>query len=95
MIWPQEAALTGERVGYFILTAGGVEEGRREALFNCSAGFRPPQEADPLSYNRTSILVSVVGEAGIARAKLDHLLRHEHGLPYLAAPRRLRSWGRA
>lgn len=87
-LWPEGRALSGERVDYLILSVQSREAGRREALFAFSTPLRPPQEPGPLSYNRTSILFSALSEAEINRRMLAHLLRHEHGKAYLAAPKR-------
>ncbi len=83
-LWHGGAALSGERADYFLLEVESEERGRREALFVFSTDLRPPQQPNPLSYNRVSVLFSLMTEPEIARAQLAHRLRHEHGRPSFA-----------
>jgi len=78
-LWPDPPVLSGERVDYFILRVQSHETGQREALFNCFTSMRPASEPGPLSFNRVAILFSMMNEAELAKSRLAHLLKHQHG----------------
>lgn len=87
-LWPEGAELSGERVDYFLVRIRTDEQGKREATFELATAARPIQRFGLLTLNRLPVLFTIAPAADLARLRLAHALRHQHGSGYSEAQER-------